>query len=122
MPRLKAKKDANQTEVTDLLRKLGVSVAFTHQLGKGFPDFVIGYAGLDALVELKTDDKKKLTEHEERFCDNWQGCYIVGISASDILSDFYTHHRDHINSDLLHREIAGIIIKAWKEENDFKFF
>jgi hypothetical protein len=33
-----AKIDANQPELVKELRKLGFSIAFTFQLGKGFPD------------------------------------------------------------------------------------
>jgi hypothetical protein len=57
--------DRNQPEIVKAVRKAGATVGHTHEIGKGFPDIVIGCEGLslvgnfsrskvrEALVEIK---------------------------------------------------------------------
>ena len=92
--RVRGRIDDNQKEVVSQLRKLGVSVAITSMLGKGFPDLVLGYQNKNYLIELKdgskTKSRKTLTEDEQKFFDGWLGqvdkvesiediCKIIGI-------------------------------------------
>lgn len=92
--RLKARTDDNQKLIVEQLRKLGVSVAVTSMLGKGFPDLVLGYQNRNFLVELKDGAKPKsqkgLTMDEAKFFTAWKGqcdkcesleevCKIIGI-------------------------------------------
>ncbi|CAB5217755.1 hypothetical protein UFOVP208_10 [uncultured Caudovirales phage] len=72
------KVDANQKELMTKLRLIpGVTVATTHIIGKGFPDIVIGYKGINYLVEIKDGTKppsqRKLTKDEVSFHSNWSG-------------------------------------------------
>ena len=73
--RKKARVDANQKEIVQQLRKLGVSVLHTHQLGRGAPDLVLGYRNDNFLVELKdgnkTKSQQKLTPDEIEFQEKW---------------------------------------------------
>lgn len=72
-----SKVDANQQEIIAAVRKLGVTVAITSQIGKGFSDTVWGVEGINLLVEIKdgkkTPSKRKLTPSEEEFHNNWRG-------------------------------------------------
>ena len=92
--RLKARTDYNQKLIVDQLRKLGVSVAITSMMGKGFPDLVLGYQNKNFLIELKDGAKPKsqkgLTMDEAKFFTAWKGqvdkcesldeiCKIIGI-------------------------------------------
>jgi hypothetical protein len=92
--RVRGRIDDNQKEVVSQLRKLGVSVAITSMLGKGFPDFICGYMGKNWMIELKDGAKSKsrktLTEDEAKFFNDWRGqvdkceslddiCRIIGI-------------------------------------------
>jgi Holliday junction resolvase len=92
--RVRGRIDDNQKEVVSQLRKLGVSVAITSMLGKGFPDLVLGHQNKNYLIELKdgnkTKSRKTLTEDEEKFFNDWRGqvdkceslddiCRIIGI-------------------------------------------
>ena len=92
--RLKARTDDNQKLIVDQLRKLGVSVAITSMMGKGFPDLVLGYQNKNFLIELKDGAKPKsqkgLTMDEAKFFTAWKGqvdkcesleevCKIIGI-------------------------------------------
>ena len=92
--RIRGRIDDNQKEVVSQLRKLGVSVAITSMLGKGFPDLVLGYQNKNYLIELKdgakVKSKKGLTMDEAKFHTAWKGqvnkcesldeiCKIIGI-------------------------------------------
>ena len=92
--RLKARTHYNQKLIVDQLRKLGVSVAITSMMGKGFPDLVLGYQNKNFLIELKDGAKPKsqkgLTMDEAKFFTAWKGqcdkcesleevCKIIGI-------------------------------------------
>lgn len=87
--RLRAKVDDNQKEIVAAARKLGCSVAITSQLGKGFPDLVIGLNGVNYLVEVKDSKKppsaRKLTDDEKKFKAAWYGQYDVIESIDDLL-------------------------------------
>ena len=89
-----ARTDDNQQQIVKQLRKLGCSVAITSMIGKGFPDFIVGYKGRNYMIELK-DGKRKpsekgLTMDEAKFFTAWSGqidkcesldeiCKVIGI-------------------------------------------
>lgn len=66
-----------------------LSIFSTHMVGKGFPDVVIGYKGLNYLVEIKDGKKsksqKKLTIDEIKFHESWNGQIIVVENIDDVL-------------------------------------
>lgn len=92
MPRLAAKVDTNQPMMVMVLRKLGYSVAVTSQLGKGFPDLVVGRRGVNVLVEVKDPDKppskRKLTADEMEWHDKWKGIVITAQTVDDVVQAF----------------------------------
>ena len=70
--------DSNHAEIIKALRKIpNLSVFSTHEVGKGFPDIVIGYKGINYLIEIKDGNKppsaRKLTDAEIEFHLNWNG-------------------------------------------------
>ena len=69
--RKRARVDANQKKIVSKIREAGCSVLHTHQLGKGAPDIIVGYAGNNYLIEIKDGDKplaqQKLTPDEIKF-------------------------------------------------------
>ena len=79
--RKRARVDANQKKIVSQIREMGCSVLHTHQLGKGAPDIIVGYAGKNYLIEIKDGDKplaqQKLTPDEIKFQAEWQGNYHV---------------------------------------------
>ena len=87
--RKKARVDANQKEIVQELRKRGISVLHTHQLGKGAPDIIVGYMNSNYLIELKDGNKSKsqqrLTKDELDFSLKWRGSYAVCNSLEQIL-------------------------------------
>ena len=68
--------DDNQKQVVKNLRQLGLSVVIVSMVPVGF-DFIIGHKGKNYLIELKdgqkVKSKKKLTENETDFFNNWRG-------------------------------------------------
>lgn len=82
----KAKRvDKNQKLVVKQLRKLGYSVLITSSLGKGFPDFIIGFNNLFSVpVELKSEGGT-LTKDEKDLHDSYKGYIIVAYSLEEIL-------------------------------------
>lgn len=88
---MRAKKiDSNQNEVVRKLRQIpGVRVAITSQLGSGFPDLVISRSGINYLIELKDSaksaSKRKLTEDEQKFHDQWTGQVSVCNSFEEVM-------------------------------------
>jgi Holliday junction resolvase len=87
--RVRGRIDDNQKEVVSQLRKLGVSVAITSMLGKGFPDLVLGHQNKNYLIELKdgskTKSRKTLTEDEEKFFNDWRGSVCKCENIDEIL-------------------------------------
>jgi hypothetical protein len=82
--------DANQKHIVEMVRKLpGASITSTHIIGKGFPDLVIGYKGINYLIELKDGAKpksqKKLTPDEVEFHLKWNGQIAICENFEDIL-------------------------------------
>jgi len=76
-PRTISRVDDSTDGCRKVARGIGAFVFDTHQLGKGFPDAVIGYRGNLWLVEFKTD-KAKLEEGQVEFA---QKMAAVGITV-----------------------------------------
>lgn len=87
-----AKIDDNQREVVNALRQLPqVTVALTAAVGKGVPDFVVGYKGNNYWIELKDGNKppsqRKLTEHEEAWHEKWTGHVAICNNLDEVLKE-----------------------------------
>ena len=76
-----AKVDANQREVVAALRGAGASVQLLHAVGEGCPDLLVGYKGLNMLLEVKDGSKppsaQKLTPQQEIWHRDWRGHRVV---------------------------------------------
>ena len=79
------KRDGNQAEIVEALRKVGASVLDLADVGRGCPDLLVGYAGHDWLVEVKTPTGK-LTADEVVFAQTWRGHICVVRSVEDALA------------------------------------
>jgi hypothetical protein len=76
-----ARVDDNQGEIVAALRKIGATVQPIHQIGKGCPDLLVGWRGMNTLLELKDGDKvpskRKLTQDEVDWHEAWRGQVAV---------------------------------------------
>jgi hypothetical protein len=75
--------DANQPEIVAALRAAGCPVHVLSDVGGGLPDLLVGNHGVLYLLEVKDGDKppskRKLTEAEQKFFDDWHGYPVVKI-------------------------------------------
>ena len=72
MPKAR-KVDANQSEIVEALRAIGASVFLLHAVGCGCPDLLVGFRGVNHLLEIKCGRHAKLTPAEKRFFVSWNG-------------------------------------------------
>jgi Holliday junction resolvase len=85
--------DTNQKQIVEDLRDLGLSVFLTHEVGRGFPDLVVGTDGETYLVEIKRPagprgglQGKKQNEEQIAFAERWKGgAVIVARSTEEVL-------------------------------------
>jgi len=93
MPRRAARIDANQPEIVAALRAAGATVLHLHMVGGGCPDIAVGFRGSNYLMEIKDGNKppsrRKLTEDEQMFFDEWRGKVAIVESAEDALGVIY---------------------------------
>jgi hypothetical protein len=83
--------DRNHSEIINALRKIpNLSVFSTHEVGKGFPDIVVGYKGVNYLIEIKDGNKppsaRKLTDAELQFHSNWRGQIKIVNNLDEVLN------------------------------------
>lgn len=82
--------DRNQPEIVSALRKAGVSVELTHEVGGGFPDLVCGVPEAVFLLELKDGDKppseRKLTPDQVVWHARWRGPVHIVTSVAEALA------------------------------------
>lgn len=79
--RRKARADANQPDIVEALRAVGASVAHIHMVGQGLPDIIVGFHGVNYLMEIKDGgkppSKRRLTPNEQDWHDAWRGSVVV---------------------------------------------
>lgn len=84
-----AKVDRNQPEIVAALRKMGCTVQPLHSVGQGCPDLLVGYRGLNFLIEVKDGElspsHRKLTEDQVEWHRDWRGTVFVALSAEDAM-------------------------------------
>lgn len=72
-----AKVDDNQPAIVKALRAVGCSVQSLASIGKGCPDLLVGYRGVNYLIEVKDGakcpSKQKLTPDEIDWHTTWRG-------------------------------------------------
>jgi hypothetical protein len=76
-----AKVDANQHEIVAALRKIGASVQPLHSVGQGCPDLLVGWRGMNTVLEIKDGKKppsaRKLTDDQVIWHEEWRGQVAV---------------------------------------------
>ena len=82
----KRKPDSNQAQVVEELTQCGCTVWVISHCRKAL-DLIVGYRDVIYWVELKSDEKAKLTKAEKEILDKFRDNphVIVGYSTEDIL-------------------------------------
>ena len=82
-----ARTDANQQEIMEYLALKGCSVRSLASVGKGIPDLLVGYKGVNLLLEVKDGNKtasqQKLTPDQVEFFNNWNGQVMVVTNKNE---------------------------------------
>lgn len=68
--------DANQREIVAALRAIGCTVQDLHEVGRGCPDLLIGFKGVNYLAEVKSEHGM-MTGDEEAWHWEWMGQVAV---------------------------------------------
>ena len=76
--RTAAKVDRNHAEIVKTFRRMGASVQDLSAVGKGCPDVLVGFRGVNVLVEIKRGDtafpsESKLNKIQESWHAAWAG-------------------------------------------------
>jgi len=81
--------DANQVAIVGALRQLGATVQHLHTVGRGCPDILIGYRGVNLLAEIKDGSKipskRKLTPDEVNWHQAWRGQVAIINSVDEAI-------------------------------------
>lgn len=78
-------RDANEGPIVDALRAVGASVV---RLPPPSPDLLVGFRGLNLLLEVKTlrGTKRKDQEHQKRWREEWRGSVYVVTGPEEALA------------------------------------
>lgn len=68
--------DANQAAIVADLRKLGATVLHLHTLGNDAPDLLVGFRGVNYLLEVK-GPKGRPSQGQVTWHDSWLGQVAV---------------------------------------------
>lgn len=79
------RRDANHAEIKSAFLSVGCSVHDTADVGDGFPDLVVGVAGANLLVEVKTPTGEH-TPEQVRFFDEWRGSHYTVRSTDQAIA------------------------------------
>ena len=80
------KADRNQAAIVDALRTVGCSVQPLHGAGSGVPDLLVGYRGVNLLMEVKNGKRGKLTPAQYVWHRDWRGPLAVVRSVEEALT------------------------------------
>ena len=85
-----ARSDDNQPAVVSALRGVGATVEHLHRVGGGCPDLLVGYRGVNYLLEVKDGGKppsaQKLTPFQELWHQDWRGHVVIVNSPAAALA------------------------------------
>ena len=87
--RYAARVDANQTQIVSALRAAGATVQSLSAVGQGCPDLLVGYQGINILMELKDGKKppseRKLTSDQIVWHSEWKGVVFLVTNVDEAL-------------------------------------
>lgn len=82
-----ARADDNQKDIVAALRDAGASVQPLHAVGRGVPDLLVGFRGVNVLMEVKTESKaSKLNPLQVDWHESWRGLVCVVRNADEAIA------------------------------------
>lgn len=99
--RYAARTDENQSEIISALRKIGAEVYTLHTLGKGVPDLLVGFRGINLLFEVKnpkqSTSNQQLTSHQKKFHTLWPGKVDIVRTPEEAIEILFNRVNTHYN-------------------------
>lgn len=90
-----ARVDANQPEVVKALKAAGMTVCDMSALGSGVPDLLVGWRGINVLIEVKDGAKKPsdqaLTAPQKTWHETWAGQIHIARSPEEAVMIVLQH-------------------------------
>lgn len=84
--RARARTDENHAPIVNGLRSIGATVQSLAAVGDGCPDLLVGYRGVNVLLEIKDGDKppsrRRLTPDQDDWHSWWRG-QVVTVKSLD---------------------------------------
>ena len=78
--------DKNQPAIVAALREAGATVEQLHAVGHGCPDLVVGFRGVNYLMEIKNPfGRLKLTYSQRAWHGRWRGQVVVVSTVTGAL-------------------------------------
>jgi Holliday junction resolvase len=78
--------DSNQTEIVEALRKAGATVQSLAAVGAGVPDLLVGWRGMNFLLEVKDGalppSERRLTPEQVKWHDAWIGRPVFVVKSA----------------------------------------
>ena len=96
--RKSAKTDSNQSSIVEALRAIGCTVQILAQVGNGCPDLLVGFSGINLLLEVKDGSKapsaRKLTADQVVWHGEWRGQVQIVYDAEHAfrIVNWYRRH------------------------------
>lgn len=82
--------DSNQPDIVKALRQAGASVTSLASVGGGCPDLLVGIRKVTTVFEVKdgskVPSKRKLTDDEQKWHDEWRGSKYIVESVEQALA------------------------------------
>lgn len=85
-----ARVDGNQADIVAALRAVGATVQPLHTVGKGCPDLLVGYRGVNHLLEVKNGSD--VTDDQRQWIGTWCGMVTVVHSVDQALQSIGAKH------------------------------
>ena len=79
------KPDETQAEIVAALRDIGATVQLLHTVGAGCPDLLVGFRGVNYLLEVKTPGRQQMTIWEQNWHEAWRGAVVVVSTIDEAL-------------------------------------
>lgn len=76
------KTDRKQPDIVAALRQVGASVIHLHTVGGGCPDLMVGYRGVNYLMEIKADNGR-MTQAQSALHGAWRGAPVIIARSVD---------------------------------------
>jgi hypothetical protein len=80
----RSKSDANQGEIVDDARSIGASVFVGSGVGRGLPDLLVGFRGVNYLIEVKEDEGSTFTKAQKKFWNEWEGQKAIVYNSREL--------------------------------------